>query len=60
MFGEEFFYDALPPETLIKLCQKIGFTVSKCFVVNEPDGKQDKGRVGVGVGIVLAKADTLD
>ena len=47
MYGVEFFYDAFSPKKLLMLCEKIGFTVAKYVVVNEPDGVRDKGRIGI-------------
>jgi len=52
MFGAEFFYDAFSPAKLLSLCEKIGYNIRKHVVVNEPDGKRDRGRIG----IVLSRA----
>lgn len=47
MFDVEFFYDAYPVAELITLCESIGFTVIDKKMVNLPDGKKDKGRLGL-------------
>jgi 2-polyprenyl-3-methyl-5-hydroxy-6-metoxy-1,4-benzoquinol methylase len=47
MFDVEFFYDAHPPAALLALCREIGFEVAEFLVLNAPDGKRDKGRIGV-------------
>ena len=49
MFGVEFFYDAHPIKKLLKLCEHIGFNVERHLLVNKPDGKRDKGRIGVAL-----------
>lgn len=47
MFGEEFYYDAHPPQVFLKICDGAGFDVEEFAVLNEPDGGRDKGRIGV-------------
>ncbi|PSW22075.1 class I SAM-dependent methyltransferase [Photobacterium sanctipauli] len=47
MFDIEFYYDALPMAQLVKTCEEMGFTLVKRVMVNEPDGKRDKGRLGL-------------
>ncbi len=47
MFGVEFFYDAFPIPELIHLCESFGLTLITKSMVNVPDGKRDKGRVGL-------------
>ncbi|OAN11592.1 methyltransferase [Photobacterium jeanii] len=47
MFEQQFYYDALPMEELISLCRTIGFTLEQRVMVNQPDGKRDKGRLGL-------------
>ncbi len=46
MFGREFFYDAHPPREFCQLCESVGFEVIKLEVLDEPDGGQNKGRIG--------------
>ena len=47
MFGVEFYYDAFPIPKLILLCDSIGLKVISQSMLNTPDGKRDKGRVGL-------------
>ncbi|MCG8633517.1 MAG: class I SAM-dependent methyltransferase [Desulfobacterales bacterium] len=47
MFGVDFYYDALPPEKLVDTCKSLGFRLMEYSILNIPDGKRDKGRVGV-------------
>lgn len=52
MFGTEFFYDSFSPGKLLTLLKTTGFKVEHYVVLNEPDGKRGKGRIGV----ILSKA----
>ena len=47
MFGVEFFYDALPPQELCRVCEDIGYKIEQYSIVNHPDGARDKGRIGL-------------
>lgn len=47
MFNREFFYDAFPVSQLLAHCEALGFSVIKSVLVNVPDGKRDKGRLGM-------------
>ncbi|OLQ94577.1 methyltransferase [Vibrio ponticus] len=47
MFEQPFYYDAFPIEELLQHCQNIGFEIVHYELVNKPDGKRDKGRLGV-------------
>jgi 2-polyprenyl-3-methyl-5-hydroxy-6-metoxy-1,4-benzoquinol methylase len=47
MFGQEFFYDSLPPEALLALLRNLGFRVLLSELLNRPDGGRDKGRLAV-------------
>ena len=55
MFGQEFFYDAHPPEAFRQLCRAVGFEVIELDVLDEPDGERNKGRIGA-----LLRLDTVD
>ncbi|AYA39713.1 class I SAM-dependent methyltransferase [Xenorhabdus nematophila] len=46
MFGVEFYYDSLPVNQMRNLLEDIGFTIQHSSMLNIPDGKRDKGRVG--------------
>lgn len=47
MFGQTFFYDAFPTNQLLQHCISSGLEVIRNVLVNEPNGKRDKGRLGV-------------
>lgn len=47
MFEQEFFYDSYPIQELLNHCKQIGFELIAEQLVNKPDGKRDKGRLGV-------------
>lgn len=47
MFEQEFFYDSYPIQELLNHCEQIGFELISKQLVNKPDGKRDKGRLGV-------------
>nr|WP_086940254.1 class I SAM-dependent methyltransferase [Thaumasiovibrio occultus] len=47
MFGELFYYDAMPIPELLAYCQGLGWEVITHTLVNKPDGGRDKGRVGI-------------
>ena len=47
MFGHTFFYDSFTVKQLLNHCFDIGFEVIASVTVNEPDGKRDKGRLGI-------------
>jgi len=47
MFGEEFFYDAHPPEALRELLRAVGLRVLREELLNAPTGGRDKGRIGL-------------
>jgi len=47
MFDVEFYYDSFIPLDLISICEKIGFKVKQSLMVNQSDGKRDKGRMGI-------------
>jgi 2-polyprenyl-3-methyl-5-hydroxy-6-metoxy-1,4-benzoquinol methylase len=46
MFGIEFYYDSFPISELIALCESFGLFLATSSLVNTPDGKRDKGRIG--------------
>ena len=46
MFGEEFFYDAHPPDEFLAICADIGFEIVIHTVLDEADGGRSKGRIG--------------
>ncbi len=44
MFGNPFFYDSWPPETMLSLLRRIGFELLLGEYSSHPDGGRDKGR----------------
>ena len=54
MFGQTFFYDSFPINQLLQHCLDSGMKVIKSILVNIPNGKRDKGRLGV----ILQKSGT--
>lgn len=47
MFDVVFYYDAHNIHDLLELCKSIGFQIEQFEVLNKPDGKRDKGRIGL-------------
>ena len=47
MFDVEFYYDSFTPLDFIQLCEQIGFVVHSTKILNQGDGKRDKGRIGI-------------
>ncbi len=47
MFGHTFFYDSFTISQLLLHCTELGLNIIKSALVNTPDGKRDKGRLGV-------------
>jgi len=47
MFDVVFYYDAHNIHDLLVLCKSIGFQIEQFEVLNKPDGKRDKGRIGL-------------
>ncbi len=47
MFGEEFFYDSLPPEQVVELLEALGFEPLLTEFMNEPTPGRDKGRYAI-------------
>ncbi|WP_039912656.1 class I SAM-dependent methyltransferase [Cellvibrio mixtus] len=47
MFGHTFFYDSFTVNQLLQHCSELGLNVIKSILLNTPDGKRDKGRLGV-------------
>lgn len=44
MFGQEFYYDSLPPAQMVALLEEIGFEILRAEMSNPPDGERDKGK----------------
>jgi hypothetical protein len=44
MFGQEFYYDSLPPEEMVSLIENSGFGVLRAEMCNLPDGGRDRGK----------------
>lgn len=44
MFGQEFYYDSLPPEQMVSMIEKSGFTVLKAEMCDLPDGGRNRGK----------------
>ncbi len=44
MFGEEFYYDSLPPDVLVTLLEEIGFDVVFAEMCDVPDGGRNRGK----------------
>lgn len=44
MFGQEFYYDSLPPAQMVALLEEIGFEILIAEMSNLPDGENDKGK----------------
>lgn len=44
MFGETFFYDSHPPETVVEMLRELGFELVIGEFMNQPTGGRDKGR----------------
>jgi SAM-dependent methyltransferase len=44
MFGQEFYYDSLPPGEMVSLIENSGFGVLKAEMCNLPDGGRDRGK----------------
>jgi hypothetical protein len=40
-----FYYDSLPPETLVQLLEDLGFRVALSEVCELPDGARNKGKL---------------
>lgn len=47
MFDETFFYDSHSPDETVAMLERVGFRAVLVEVMNEPDGKRDKGRIAV-------------
>ncbi|MCJ8347158.1 class I SAM-dependent methyltransferase [bacterium] len=47
MYDVEFFYDSYPIGDFKEICKEIGFQILHEELVNVPDGKNDKGRIGL-------------
>jgi SAM-dependent methyltransferase len=47
MFDATFFYDSHPPDETVAMLERAGFRTILVEVMNEPDGKRDKGRIAV-------------
>jgi cyclopropane fatty-acyl-phospholipid synthase-like methyltransferase len=44
MFGHEFYYDSLPPDTLIATLIRTGFDIVLAEMCDQPDGGRNKGK----------------
>jgi hypothetical protein len=45
MFDRVFYYDSLPPETLVQLLEDIGFRLVLSEMCELPDGARNKGKL---------------
>jgi cyclopropane fatty-acyl-phospholipid synthase-like methyltransferase len=44
MFGHEFYYDSLPPDTLVDTLTRTGFDIVLTEMCDQPDGGRNKGK----------------
>ena len=44
MFGQEFYYDSLPPDRMVAMIEETGFSIVRAEMCNPPDGDRDKGK----------------
>ena len=47
MFGERFFYDSHPPDRVLSILERLGFTPVIAEFMNEPTSGRDKGRYAI-------------
>jgi SAM-dependent methyltransferase len=58
MFGETFFYDSHPPDTVLALLHELGFKTVIAEFMNPPTSGRDKGRFAVVAQLVARQRQT--
>jgi 2-polyprenyl-3-methyl-5-hydroxy-6-metoxy-1,4-benzoquinol methylase len=60
MFGETFFYDSHPPDTVLSLLRQLGFEPLIAEFLNPPTSGRDKGRYAVVAQLIAPSAPAAD